>query len=159
MKLNIGCEYDHKDGWTNLDIDPGVRPDVLGDARSMPQFADCTFDEILASHILEHFMETEIIPTLKEWNRILAPGGKITIVVPDAWKVCVDWINEKLSEDQVLKGFIGDNQSKSPWMLHKTFFWYTRLKRILEENNFENVQEFGQRPGLVWLQITAKRRI
>lgn len=158
MKLNLGCEYDHKPDWVNLDINPEVSPDVVGDARAMPEFANDTFDHILASHILEHFYENEIVPTLREWNRILRPGGTIEIVVPDVWKVCEDWVGGRISEEDVLKGFIGDNQVKSPWMLHKTFFWYTRLKKLLEENNFDQVQEFGQRPGLVWLQITARRR-
>jgi len=158
MKLNLGCEFDRREGWVNLDINPDVKPDVIGDARSMPMFADATFSEIHASHLLEHFYEHEIIPVLKEWNRILIPGGSLTIVVPDVEKVARWWVEGRLTETEVLKGFIGDNQIKSPWMLHKTFFWFSRLKRILEENNFDEIEEFGQRDLLVWLYVRCIRR-
>jgi predicted SAM-dependent methyltransferase len=42
---------------------------------------DNTVDEIFASHILEHTTFKE--DALAEWCRVLKPGGKITVCVPD----------------------------------------------------------------------------
>lgn len=159
LKLNLGCEHDKRTGWINLDIDPRVTPDVVGDARAMPQFADETFSEIYASHLLEHFFEHEVIPTLNEWNRLLTPGGSLIIIVPDVQKVCQYWAAALLSETDILKGFIGDNQVKSPFMLHKTFFWFSRLKALLESTNYDNIHEFGIQHLLVWLKVSCNRRI
>ncbi|MFH2095350.1 MAG: methyltransferase domain-containing protein, partial [Bacteroidota bacterium] len=48
-------------------------------------FQNNTFTEIYASHILEHFeyLNDEIFKVLKEWYRVLIPGGKLYVSVPD----------------------------------------------------------------------------
>jgi hypothetical protein len=35
MKLNIGCETRKLDGFVNVDIDPSVKPEIVGDAERM----------------------------------------------------------------------------------------------------------------------------
>ena len=82
-KLHIGG-LERADGWEILNAVPGPNVDHLCNANELPQFEDNTFSEIYASHILEHFdYKGEILSTLKEWRRILAPGGKIYVSVPD----------------------------------------------------------------------------
>lgn len=157
-KLNLGCFADHKEGYVNIDIDPNCAPDLVADALKLHMLPDLSCSEILSSHLLEHFYEHEVIPALNEWNRLLICGGKLIVIVPDVQKVCQDWHAGKLSEDVVLAGFIGCDQIKSPWMLHKTFFWYSRLKALLEAHNYERVEEINKQEGLVWLQVIAFRR-
>ncbi len=82
-KLHIGGKV-RLDGWEVLNALPGECVDHLGDARHLEQFPDNTFDEIYASHVVEHFdYMGELENTLKEWNRVLVPGGRIMISVPD----------------------------------------------------------------------------
>ncbi|MDP2876447.1 MAG: glycosyltransferase, partial [Holophaga sp.] len=82
-KLHIGGKS-RADGWEVLNALPGPDIDHVCNANNLSQFADATFDEIYASHVVEHFdyME-ELTATLTEWNRVLVPGGKIYISVPD----------------------------------------------------------------------------
>lgn len=80
-KLNLGCGPDHMDGWVNYDSAEEENPDVLGDVRELSMYADGSIDEIFASHILEHIDVR--VPVLEEWARVLRPGGRITIAVPD----------------------------------------------------------------------------
>jgi predicted SAM-dependent methyltransferase len=63
-----------------LDIDPKKEPDILcsGDNIKVP---DNTFDFIVAQHALEHFEDQE--KTIKEWLRVVKPGGYINIIHPD----------------------------------------------------------------------------
>jgi DNA modification methylase len=159
IRLNLGCEFARPSGFTNIDINPQVRPDIVADVLDLSFLSDMSCSEILASHILEHFYEAQVIPALREWNRVLTPGSPIAIIVPDVQKVCTAWAEGTLSEIHVLKGFIGDDQAKSPWMLHKTFFWHDRLFRLLSENNFDTIQEVNKTPGLLWLQMTARRKV
>lgn len=82
-KLHIGGKL-RLDGWEVLNALPGDYVDHVGDARDLSRFADNTFEEIYASHIVEHFdYMGELENTLREWCRVLVPGGRVGISVPD----------------------------------------------------------------------------
>lgn len=49
------------------------------DLRDMP-FHDCTYDFVIASHVLEHIVEDHV--AIKEIHRILRPGGIAVLPVP-----------------------------------------------------------------------------
>jgi ubiquinone/menaquinone biosynthesis C-methylase UbiE len=81
MKLNLGSDTIRLDGFLNVDICPDCKPDIVADVSSMPMIEDGSVEEIYASHILEHLpWNTD---ALYEWHRILAPGGLITVAIPD----------------------------------------------------------------------------
>jgi len=87
MKLNLGSDDDRYPGFLNVDICPDCKPDIVSDVEHMPMIEDGSVDEIFASHILEHLpWNTD---ALKEWHRILKPGGLITVAVPDLLR-CYD---------------------------------------------------------------------
>ncbi|MGA2325876.1 MAG: methyltransferase domain-containing protein [Bryobacteraceae bacterium] len=82
-KLHIGGEIPHPD-WEILDAIPGPHVDHIGNANDLSRFADGTFAALYASHVLEHFdYMGELFKTLKEWKRVLEPGGTLHISVPD----------------------------------------------------------------------------
>jgi ubiquinone/menaquinone biosynthesis C-methylase UbiE len=60
-----------------------VRPwDVQdGDAQTMIGVADSSYDFVYSSHCLEHMRD--IHESLRNWVRILKPGGFLYVVVPD----------------------------------------------------------------------------
>jgi SAM-dependent methyltransferase len=76
LKLNIGAGDTHIDGYTPVDIKTGT------DAAQLP-YADNSVDEIYACHVLEHFPVEETVNVLTEWRRVLKPGGRIKVAVPD----------------------------------------------------------------------------
>lgn len=43
-------------------------------------FKDCTFDRLIATHVLEHLNNPHEV--LREWARVLRPGGLLSIVLP-----------------------------------------------------------------------------
>jgi predicted SAM-dependent methyltransferase len=93
-RLHIGGES-KSDGWEVLNANPAPYVDHVCNANDLSQFAEETFSEIYASHIVEHLdYKGELMRTLKEWNRVLAPGGKIYISVPDL-DVLADLILQK----------------------------------------------------------------
>lgn len=55
-------------------------PDAFVMDGSKPTFGDRQFDVIIASDVLEHIEDEQI--ALREWNRILKPGGKLIVFVP-----------------------------------------------------------------------------
>lgn len=82
-KLHIGGQV-RTPGWEVLDVNAGPCVDHVGNANDLAIFPDNSFAEIYASHVVEHFdYAGELLPTLKEWCRVLAPEGKVYISVPD----------------------------------------------------------------------------
>ena len=76
LKLNLGCGEVKAEGYVNIDRETG------SEAYPLP-YPDNHFDEVRSSHLLEHFSRAEVEPVLKEWVRVLKPGGSLKIAVPD----------------------------------------------------------------------------
>ena len=61
-------------------LEPSRHIQFGGDARDLP-FKDRTLDFVYSSHLLEDFYDW--MPVLREWVRVLKPGGHLVILVPD----------------------------------------------------------------------------
>lgn len=87
-RLHIGGKH-RQEGWEVLNAVAGPYVDHLGDAEDLSRFEDGTFLAVYASHVLEHFdYKDEIIPVLREWRRVLRPGGALYVSVPDLECLC-----------------------------------------------------------------------
>jgi predicted SAM-dependent methyltransferase len=72
------------EGWEVLDANPGPCVDHVGNADNLSIFADDSFEQLYASHVLEHFdYQGKLLETLTEWRRVLAPHGTLSVSVPD----------------------------------------------------------------------------
>ncbi|MFC5354292.1 class I SAM-dependent methyltransferase [Azospirillum himalayense] len=92
--LNIGCgidtitrlhDYFPPRAWRELrlDIDPGVRPDIVASITDMAVIPDGAVDAVWSSHNLEHLNPHEVPCAAAECLRVLKPGGRVLIAVPD----------------------------------------------------------------------------
>jgi SAM-dependent methyltransferase len=84
-RLNLGCGFDKRDGWLNVDGWPGCEPDKVMDLEQTPwDLPTDGFDQILLKHVLEHLGRDfqAYAAILRELHRITAPGGLIEIQVP-----------------------------------------------------------------------------
>ena len=87
-KLHIGGKQPHPD-WEIFNIQESPDVEHVGDAKDLSRFEDQTFDELYASHTLEHFdYNGPLQKVLKEWYRVLKPEGKLYISVPDMDVLC-----------------------------------------------------------------------
>lgn len=85
MKLNLGCGWDQKDGWHNVDASPLCKPDAVCDLETTPwPFETSSADEILMSHVLEHIGQDPkvYLAIIKELYRVCKADGTVTIIVP-----------------------------------------------------------------------------
>ena len=62
---------------------------VVGDALRLP-FAEGSFDRIIASEVLEHIPDDSAAMT--EIERVLKPGGTLSVTVPRYWPEGVCWL-------------------------------------------------------------------
>ncbi len=63
---------------TTLDFDESLRPDVLGDIRSLP-FPDHAFDLVCAFEVLEHLPFDESAAAIREMARVSSKGAVIAV--------------------------------------------------------------------------------
>lgn len=76
--LEIGPSKGKLPGFETLDAVASPIVDHVGDARK-PPFKDGTFDLVYSSHVLEHIEWSEVEPTVKQWARIVKPGGFLEV--------------------------------------------------------------------------------
>lgn len=82
-KLHIGGQV-AAPGWEVLNALPGPVVDHVCNAADLRIFPDNTFAEVYASHVVEHFdYMNHLLATLKEWHRVMTPGGILYVSVPD----------------------------------------------------------------------------
>jgi SAM-dependent methyltransferase len=58
--------------------------DAVCSLQALP-FIDQSFDAVLCTEVLEHVPEPEKV--LREFNRVIKPGGRVFITVPQSWEV------------------------------------------------------------------------
>ena len=87
-RLHIGGTV-VREGWEILNALTEPWVDHVGQAEDLTRFADNTFVELYASHVLEHLGYRSDLPVaLKEWYRVLAPEGRLMVSVPDLEALC-----------------------------------------------------------------------
>jgi len=80
--LDLGCGMIKcNNNCIGMDVYPHECVDVVGDCTDLWMFKDNELDFIVNAHLLEHLPDTPTV--LKEWKRVLKPGGILGIAVPD----------------------------------------------------------------------------
>ena len=90
-----------------------------GDAQDMAGLEDEAFDFVHSSHCLEHIVDPEI--GLRNWFRILKPGGHLVVTVPD----------EDLYEQGVFPSTYNADH-KWTFTIFKTKSWSSVSKNLVE---------------------------
>jgi 2-polyprenyl-3-methyl-5-hydroxy-6-metoxy-1,4-benzoquinol methylase len=127
----------------------------LGNALHLP-FVE-TLDVIVATEILEHTVNPRRI--LAQFRRALKPEGKVLITVPNAFSL---WLR--------ISYLLGDGRGWSPYPLltqkgkvanpgtslvypdqkiHLRFFSFASLRRLLREEGFQILDEYGIEAGFL----------
>lgn len=93
MKLEIGCGHRPTPGYLRVDADPNIPADWHGDASTTMPWDDETFDEIVAQDVLEHIPYRRTVLALTEWRRLLVPGGRLYLQVPDCGRIMREYVD------------------------------------------------------------------
>ena len=171
--LHVGCGGrgarlpDRFEGYeeVRLDIDPGVRPDVVASIADMRAIPDAGVDAVFSAHNLEHLHSFEVPKALAEFRRVLKPGGLALILVPDlegiARAIVAGRIEDELYRSpagpirplDMLFGLQWAVEAGNPHMAHRTGFTAASLAHALLRAGFGAVSVATD-----GLQVTCEAR-
>jgi hypothetical protein len=169
--LNAGAGYPGyiPEGFTTnewvivkLDLDPRTKPDIVGDVRHVPE-PDGSFDAVYCSQVLEHLPFHDVVPTLREFRRLINDDGFIVVVVPNLAIACRlvaqgDGERQLIQTDagpvtalDMIFGHRPSIQIGHPLMAHQCGFTQDSLYNVLQSAGFaavdtrqgENVNLYG----------------
>jgi GT2 family glycosyltransferase len=144
IKLNLGSGGIHIPGYLSVDnFDP--RTHILMDATKL-DFEDNTVEEIIASHLFEHINPYKAVDTLKEWLRVLKPGGKLIMEMPDFESLCYAFLESTKEERygflNCVYGTVNTTEEGSPDQITAPHLWGwypAMLDDHLQWAGYENV--------------------
>lgn len=150
--LNVGCgPYPHPD-FINLDYhwnrDIAICWDITKKAYPLPT---SSIEGIYTEHCLEHISFAEFEENIKEFYRMLAPGGTVRIIMPDG-ELYIDIYQRKKNGETVKMPY--EEHYISPMARingifrnhgHKFIYDFVTVKRIMEKAGFKNIvkESFG----------------
>lgn len=94
LNLGSGPRGLSDEHWINVDGFKGTNVHFLLDISRRLPFPDATFHGIFCEHVLEHFSMEDGERVAGEAHRILTPGGRFRIVMPDAELVARRYIED-----------------------------------------------------------------
>lgn len=100
LRLHIGGE-EVREGWKIVNIQPGPGVDYVGSCTDLGSVAEEAVDEVYASHVFEHLgYQSELPQALGEVHRVLKPGGRFRISVPDLETLCRMFVHPGFALEQ-----------------------------------------------------------
>jgi predicted SAM-dependent methyltransferase len=147
IKLNIGGT-EAKEGWTILDIEARPEVDIISNASCLAQLGDESVSVIYVSHVVEHFhyqLNNELCNTFAEWYRVLQPGGKLLISVPDLKTLCWLFLSPSFTiydRVHVMRMIFGGQMNQ--YDIHYTGFDYEILCYYLQQTGFGDIEQVSE---------------
>ena len=140
LMLNLGCGQKKMYGFTNVDIDESVCPDVVDDVFNLKKFDPNSVYLIYSCHVLEHCPRKDIEKTLSKWYELLKKGGTLRLAVPDFGKVC-ELYKSGHGELEDWLGFIVGGQ-RDEFDYHKCAFDEWSLRTKLDRLGFHSIRRW-----------------
>lgn len=161
--LHVGCGMPNpkrlpacfrSPGWREVrfDIDPKVKPDIVGSITDLSMIPDARIDAIWSSHNLEHLNPFEVPTALAEFRRVLKPNGFALITLPDLRAIARHIAEGNLAEPlyhspagpisalDVVFGHQASIQAGNAYMAHRTGFTADTLGNALLDAGFHEVR-------------------
>ena len=140
LKLHVGCGKRFIPGFVHVDQVAFPHVDHVQDIRKLANFADNSAGLIYACQVIEYFDREEVIEVLRDWRRVLAPGGILRLSVPNFSVICklyqaglkLDWFLG------TLYGRISDG--RNGFVYHRTTYDASSLHELLDRLGFIEIR-------------------
>lgn len=164
IAIHLGSGRHRWDGWVNVDgFDDAA--DVKCDIKEL-WLPDNHADRMCAVHVFEHFYHWEVNEVLREWLRVLKPGGTLILELPCMNKV-FGYICTTISKGEPLSPTFswlpiwGDPRYGRPEMCHRWGYFKADMDVVLKGAGFENIshEEARYHFPIRDMRVTARKPV
>ncbi len=138
IKLHLGCGRIRLPGYINVDIQDGPAVDRVADLRALP-WDDASVDMVYSCAAIEHLGRHEWVGVLKEWARVLKPGGLLRLSTAD-FEAAVEQYRQAHDLNELLGLLVGGQKDDYDW--HGMIFDFAILKAGIEAAGFRDVRRY-----------------
>ncbi len=129
-KIEQGKNYKYADGKSGYQF--------INEASDLSNITTGTYDFLLSCHSLEHIANP--IKTMKEWHRVIKPGGTIVLVLPDK-NHTFDHKRPYTTFDHLMQDFKNNVDEHDTTHFDEVY----RLHDIDLDNGIKNAEELKER--------------
>lgn len=138
--LNLGCGPSTSSEFVNIDAVPQSHTHYVADIQHLFMFPSNSVDLIYASHVIEHIPRSELDATLKEWLRVLVPGGILRFGVPDFDQLIKAYQQSDRDIDSIVNQLMGQG---APYDDHHSIWNREYAEHLLKRVGFSDVRKWS----------------
>lgn len=102
----------------------------------------------MAIHVIEHFWRWEVADVVREWARVLKPGGRLVLECPNLIAACQAFLEDPGQRAQPdgrgqtsMWVFYGDPQWQDPLMVHRWGYTPASLGALMHEAGLSDAHQ------------------
>jgi len=148
--LNLGCGGSRIRNYCNIDASPSTLCDIVAPVDRIKVSSE-SVGAIYSSHLLEHIHRARAKGVLSEWYRVLKPGGKLYLCVPDEEVLFRIYLDNLPHYDTEQGKYLVDRAcyltyggQANRYDFHFYGYSFATLRDLLQSVGFRNVQRFDR---------------
>ena len=152
--LNVGCGKKPHNHTINLNYEWYPFIDLTWDITKPLPLANSSLNGVYSEHVLEH-LPFDVVPViLRDWVRVMKPGGTLRVLVPDAELYLNTYL--AIRSGETARKFPYHRDEATPMMMvnrcfrdydHLFAYDFETFERLLRDAGFHTIERKGHNEG------------